>query len=103
MYFMLPSFLAGMEEQVRATEARVQPGAGSLLTERAQLAEKRLEVAEKARLEVINQADRKLQDASKVFNYAEARIAAAEEEVTALEIRAQSAGALLCEARPGDR
>jgi hypothetical protein len=89
---------SGMEEQVRATEARAQFVCKSA-TERAQIAEKRLEVAEKARLEVINEADRKLQDASKALMNAEARIAAAEDKVTALEFRAQSAEALLREAK----
>jgi hypothetical protein len=89
---------SGMEEQVRAAEARAQSVCKSA-TERAQIAEKRLGVAERAGLEVINEADRKLQDATKALMSAEARIAATEDKVTALEFRAQSAEALLREAK----
>jgi peptidoglycan hydrolase CwlO-like protein len=89
---------SGMEETVRATDARAQSVCKSAV-ERAQIAEKRLEVAETARREVINEAERRLQDASKALTNAEARIAAAEDKVTALEFRAQSAEAQLHEAK----
>jgi hypothetical protein len=75
---------SGMEEHVRATDARAQSVCKSAV-ERAQIAERRLEVAETARREVINEAERKLQDASKARTDAEARIAAAEDKATALE------------------
>jgi hypothetical protein len=89
---------SGMEEQVRATDARAQSVCKSAV-ERAQIAERRLEVAETARREVINEAERKLQDASKALTNAEAHIAAAEDKVTAFEFRAQSAEAQLHEAK----
>ena len=89
LVFRAAELFSEMEEQVRATEARAQSMCKSA-TERAQLAERRLEVAEKARREVINEAERKLQDASKALTNAEARIAAAEDKVTALEFRAQA-------------
>ena len=89
---------SGMEEQVRATDARAQSVCKSAV-ERAQIAERRLEVAETARREIINHAERKLQDASKALTNAEAHIAAAEDKVTALEFRAKSAEAQLHEAK----
>ena len=98
LVFHAAELFSGMEEQVRAAEARAQSVCKSA-TERAQIAEKRLDVAERARLEVINEADRKLQDATKALMSAEVRIAAAEDKVTALEFRAQSAEALLREAK----
>jgi len=94
LVFQAAELFSGMEEHVRATEARAQFVCKNA-AERAQLAEKRLEVAEKVRREVINEAERKLQDASKALTNAEARIAAAEDKVTALEFRAQSAEAQL--------
>ena len=98
LVFHAAELFSGMEEQVRAAEARAQ-SVWKSATERAQIAEKRLDVAERARLEVINEADRRLQDASKALMNAEARIAAAEDKVTALEFRAQSAEAMLREAK----
>ena len=98
LVFQAAELFSEMEEQVRATEARAQSIRKSA-TERAQLAEWRLEVAEKARREVINEAERKLQDASTALTNAEARIAAAEDKVTASEFRAQSAQAQLQETK----
>ena len=94
LVFQAAELFSGMEEQVRETEARAQFVCKSA-AERAQLAENRLEVAEKARREVINEAERKLQDASKALTDAEA----AEDKVTALEFRTQSAEAQLHEAK----
>jgi hypothetical protein len=104
LVFQAAELFSGMEEHVRATEARAQSVCKSA-AERAQVAEKRLEVAEKVRREVINEAERKLQDASKALANAEARIAAAEDKVTALEFRARSAEAQVREAKqrlPGE-
>ena len=47
----------------------------------------------------VNDARRKLQEASKALTNAQARILAAEDQVTALEFRAQSAEANLHEAK----
>jgi hypothetical protein len=60
---------------------------------RLQHAEKRMEIAERARREVINDAGCKLPDASKALKHAQ--IAAAEDQVTALEFRARAAEAPL--------
>ena len=98
LVFRAAELFSGMEEQVREAEARAQSVCKSAI-ERAQIAERRLEVAETARREVINDAERKLQDASKALANAEARIAAAEDKVTALEFRAQSTEAQLQEAK----
>ena len=51
---------------------------------------KRLKGAERARLEIINEADW-LQEAAKALNDAQSRIVAAEDELTAVEFRAQAA------------
>jgi predicted nucleic acid-binding Zn-ribbon protein len=66
---------------------------------RFSFAEKSIEVAERARRELVNDAGRKLQDASKALTNAQSRIAAAEDKVTALEFRAQSAEAQLHDAK----
>jgi DNA repair exonuclease SbcCD ATPase subunit len=98
LVFQAAELFSGMEEQVREAEARAQSVCKNAV-ERAQIAERRLEVAEKARREVINDAERKLQDASKALANAQARIAAAEDKVTAFEFRAQSSEAQLQEAK----
>jgi chromosome segregation ATPase len=63
------------------------------------LAEKRADAAERAQREVINETGRKLQDASNALKNAQARIEAAEDQLTALEFRAQSAEAQLHDAK----
>jgi hypothetical protein len=55
LVFQAAELFSGMEEQVRETEARAQFVCKSA-AEGAHLAEKRLEVAEMARREVINEA-----------------------------------------------
>ena len=67
--------------------------------DRLRLAEKRIEVAERAQRDVIIDAECKLQDASKALKHAQARIVTAEDQVTALEFRAQAAEAQLREAK----
>jgi type I site-specific restriction endonuclease len=88
----------GMEATVKETEARAQSIRKSS-DEKVRLAEKRIQVAERARREVTDHAERKLHDASKALKQAQARITAAEDLVTALEFRAQSAEAQLHDAR----
>lgn len=63
------------------------------------LAEKRAEAAERAQREVINETGRKLQDASNALKKAQTRIEAAEDQLTALEFRAQSAETQLRDAK----
>ena len=88
---------SGMEEHVRETEARAESIRKSA-AEKMQLAEKRIEVVERTRREAINEAECKLQDASRALQQAQARIVAAEDQVTALEFRAQAAEAQLRDA-----
>ena|SRR6478609_2576752 len=89
---------SGMEATVKETEARAQSIRKSS-DEKVRLAEKRIQVAERARREVTDHAERRLHDASKALKQAQARITAAEDLVTALEFRAQSAEAQLHDAR----
>jgi hypothetical protein len=53
----------------------------------------RTEAAERARREIICEADCKLQDASRALKQAQLRIEAAEDQLTAVEFRAQAAEA----------
>jgi hypothetical protein len=89
---------SGMEATVRETEARAQSIRKSS-DEKVQLVEKRIQVAERARREVTDQAEHKLREASKALKQAQSRITAAEDLLTALEFRAQSAEAQLCDAK----
>jgi len=98
LVFQAAEIFSGMEEQLRATEARAQSMRKSA-AERVQLAEKRIEESERARREFVDQADRNLQNASKALKQAQARITAAEDQVTAFEFRAQSAEAELRHAK----
>lgn len=82
----------GMEDYARETEARAQLLCKSAL-ERLKLAEMRTEAAERARREVITEAQCKLQDASRALKQAQSRIEAAEDRLTAMEFRAEAAEA----------
>ena len=98
LVYQAAQVFSGMEDHARETEARAQSLCKSAV-ERLQLAERRIEVAERARREVINDAEFKLQNASKSLKRAQARIEAAEDKVTALEFRAQAAEAQLGDAK----
>jgi hypothetical protein len=87
-----------MEDHARETEARAQSLCKSA-AERLKLAEKRVEVAERAQLEIIQEADCKLQSASRALKEAQSRIVAAEDQLTAMEFRAQAAEAEASEAK----
>jgi hypothetical protein len=58
-----------------------------------ELAEKRIAAAERARQEIINETDCRLQDASRALKQAQSRIEAAEDRLTAVEFHAQAAEA----------
>jgi chromosome segregation ATPase len=88
----------GMEDHARETEARAQSLCKSAV-ERLKLAEKRIEAADRARREVISEADSKLHDASRALKQAQSRVEAAEDRLTAVEFRAQSAEAEAREAK----
>ena len=89
--------LNGMENHARETEARAQSMCKSL-TEKLQLAEKQRDASERARREVVNELNGKLQDVSRALQQAQSRIAAAEEHATAAEYRAQAAEVQLYQA-----
>jgi hypothetical protein len=80
----------GMENHARETEARAQAMCKSL-AEKLQLAEKQRDASERARREVVNELNGKLQDVSRALQQAQSRIADAEEHATAAEFRAQAA------------
>jgi hypothetical protein len=98
LVYQAAEVFSGMEEHARETEARAQSLCKSAV-EKLQFAEMRVEVAERARREVVNDAECKLQDASKALKQAQSRIAAAEDQITALEFRAQAAEAQLRDAK----
>src|ERR1700736_3222809 len=81
-----------MEDYARETEARAQSLCKSAL-ERLKLAEMRTEAAERARRELITEAECKLQDASRALKQAQSRVEAAEDRLTAVEFRAEAAEA----------
>jgi hypothetical protein len=87
-----------MEDHARETEARAQSLCKSAV-ERLKLTEQRIEAAERARRKIINEADCKLQDASRALEQAQSRIEATEDQLTAVEFRAQTAEAEAHEAK----
>ena len=87
-----------IEDQAKETEARAQALCKSAL-ERLKLAEMRTEAAERARRELITEAECKLQDASRALTQAQSRIEATEDRLTAVEFRAQAAEAEAREAK----
>ena len=87
-----------MEDHARETEALAQSLCKSAL-ERLKLAETRTAAAERARRELIAEAESKLQDASRALKQAQSRIVAAEDQLTAMEFRAQAAEAEAREAK----
>lgn len=80
----------GMENQARETEARAQAVCEGL-AEKLRLAEKQRDAAERARREVVNELNGKLQDVSRALQQAQSRIVGAEERTVAAEYRAQAA------------
>ena len=83
LVYQAAEIFSSIENHARETEARAQ----SL----CQSAVERLKGAERARLEIINEADCKLQEAARALNDAQSRIVAAEDKLTAVEFRAQAA------------
>ena len=84
----------GMEDHAREIEARAQSACEDL-AERLRLAEKQRDAAERARREVVNELNGKLQDVSRALQQAQSRIVGAEERSVAAEYRAQAAEAKL--------
>jgi hypothetical protein len=98
LVYQAAEIFSNMEDYARETEARAQSLCKSAV-ERLKAAEKRIEIAERARLEIINEADCKLQDASRALKQAQSRIVSAEDQLTAVEFRAQAAEAEAREAK----
>ena len=84
----------GIENQARETEARAQSLCKSA-TERLRLAEKQRDASERARRELINEFNGRLEEMSKAMRRAEKRIVSAEDHAIAAEFRAQAAEAQL--------
>jgi hypothetical protein len=72
LVYQAAEVFSGMEDHARETEARAQSLCKSAV-ERLKLAEKRIEAAERARHEIIHEADCKLQDASRALKQAQSR------------------------------
>jgi len=79
----LSEIFSSIENHARETEARAQSLCKSAV--------ERLKGAERARLEIINEADCKLQEAARALKDAQSRIVAAEDKLTAVEFPAQAA------------
>jgi hypothetical protein len=79
----------GMENHAREAEARAQSLCENLAG-KLQLAERQRDVAERARRDVVNELNGKLQDVSRALQQAQARIVHAEERMIAAEFRAQA-------------
>jgi chromosome segregation ATPase len=90
----------GMENHARETEARAQSLCESLAG-KLQLAEQQRDAAERARREVVNEFNGKLQDASRALQQAQSHIVRAEERTVAAEFRAQAVEARLHKANQG--
>ena len=91
LVYQAAEIFSGMEDHARETEARAQSLCKSAV--------ERLKGAECARLEIINEADCKLQEAAIALKDAQSRIVAAEDQLTAVEFRAQAAEAEAREAK----
>ena len=79
----------GMEKHAREADARARALCTSL-TEKLQLAEKQRDSSERARREVVNEFNCKLQDIARALQQAQSRIVHAEEKAVAAEFRAQA-------------
>jgi methionine synthase II (cobalamin-independent) len=79
----------GMEQHAREADARARALCASL-TEKLQLAERQRDSSERARHEVVNEFNCKLQDIARALEQAQSRILHAEEKAVAAEFRAQA-------------
>lgn len=81
-----------IEDRAQQTEARARALCKSAM-DRLKFAEMRTEAAERARRELVIEAECKLQDASRALTQAQSRFEATEDRLTAAEFRAQAAEA----------
>jgi septin family protein len=84
----------GMENHARETEARAQ-SLCKTAAEKLRLAEKQRDASERARRDVVDEFNGKLEEVTRALQQAQKRIAVAEEHALAAEFRAQSAEAQL--------
>jgi methionine synthase II (cobalamin-independent) len=84
----------GMEKHARETDARARALCASL-TEKLQLAEKQRDSSERARHDVVDEFNCKLQDIARALQQAQLRIVQAEDKAVAAEFRAQAIEAKL--------
>lgn len=98
LIYQAADLFAGIEDRARDTEARARALCASAI-ERLRLAEQRVEAADSARREVIQDTGRKLQDVSRTLKLAQQRIDAAEARAQAAESRALAAEAAAQDAR----
>ena len=92
LVYQAAEIFSDMEARARDTEARAQSMCKAA-TERVLSAEGRSEAADRARRQIITEAECKLQDASRALRQADLQITAAEDRATAAEVRAQLAEA----------
>jgi hypothetical protein len=98
LVYQAAEVIGSIEDRARETEARAQSLCRTA-AERLTLAEQRMENAERERRELMMATDCKLQDASRALKQAQSRIAAVEDQLTAVEFRAEAAEAEAREAR----
>jgi methionine synthase II (cobalamin-independent) len=84
----------GMENHARETDARARALCASL-TEKLQLAERQRDSSERARREVVDEFNGKLQDIARALQQAQSRIVQAEDKAVAAEFREQAIEAKL--------
>jgi len=97
LVYQAAEVFSGIEARAQETEAHAQ-SLCKAAAERLRVTETRIESAERARREIIIEADCKLQDASAALRRAELQIIVAEDKATAAEVRAQVAEAKAREA-----
>jgi hypothetical protein len=98
LVYQAAEVFTGMEVHARETEARARSLCQSAV-ERLQLAEQRVEAAERARRDIIHDVDGKLQEASRALQQAQSRFESAEHHAAAAEARALAAETEAREAR----
>ena len=98
LIYQAAEVIGSIEDRARDTEARAHSLCKSA-AERLTIAEQRIENAERERRELITATDCKLQDALRALKQAQSRIVAAEDQLTAVEFRAEAAEAEAREAR----
>jgi hypothetical protein len=90
LVYQAAEVFSNMEDRAREIEARARSLCKNA-ADKLKFTESRLENVERERREIIARTDGKLQDASRALKQAEARILAVEDQLTAVEFRAQTA------------